>query len=149
MVGRALSLVGAGLASIDPLWSSPLAERARGILAKATLPRVITSAVIDRYVRKAWRSGAWRSLPREARALLLLARRVVAVVRSPILRRVLERIFLEIELSTLRGRALFAGIIAVLEKGVLRARDILGSLGRVLVIGLSLLNSPPIYGVRG
>ena len=67
----------------------------------------------------------------------------------PILRRVLERIFLEIELSTLRGRALFAGIIAVLEKGVLRARDILGSLGRVLVIGLSLLNSPPIYGVRG
>ncbi len=80
-------------------------------MAEALLPKRVTSSVIQSYIRRALRNRAWLALPRAERALLRAASRVVKVVRSRVLAEVLRRIFLKIDLRTLRGRAIYYGLM--------------------------------------
>lgn len=111
------------------------------------IPKTITGKIIENYIRRAIRKGIWRSLRVEERALLIIARRW-STIRSPILGQILRRIFAEIEVQTLRGRAILYGIFIALKSGLL-TRDFLGSISKLLVIGISYLNSPPIYRCYG
>jgi len=145
-----MSIVAARLASLtSPLADSQLATRAKEILAELTIPKTITRPVIEHYLRKAFRTGAWRALAPETRALLLVSSRILNAVKSPILASLLRRVFTEIELFTFRGRALFTGIILAFRNFTSRALEILRDVAKILFLGVSYLNSPTMYRVHG
>jgi hypothetical protein len=123
-------------------------SEARKLLADLIIPRRITGEVVDKYFRKAIRVGVWRRFSSERRALLYLSR-FLGVIKSPVLRSILIEIFLEIELYTIRGRALFYGILVSLRSHLYRLREILRDVSKLLVIGLSYLHNPPMYRVYG
>jgi len=125
-----------------------IADRAKDLLAKLLLPREISGKIIDRYIRKALRTNSWRALKPENRALLLALRRWRSI-KSPTLKSILYRVFLEIELHTLRGKALFYGIILAMKNYIHRLEEILRDMAKLLAIGISYLNNPPIYRVYG
>jgi predicted nucleic acid-binding protein len=120
-------------------------EVARSVVAKHLLPRLITREVLQHYVRKALRVGAWSRLRRESRALLIAARSL-PVVKSPVLKGILREIFLEIELHTLRGRAVFYGVLVALRQGLLHA---LRDCKRLITLGVGYLNLPLAWRVLG
>jgi len=125
-----------------------IAGKARRLLSELLLPREISGKIVDRYIRKALRTNSWRTLKPENRALLLALRRWRSI-KSPTLKSILYRIFLEIELHTLRGRALFYGIILVMRSYIHRLEEILKDVAKLLAIGISYLNNPPIYRIYG
>ena len=126
----------------------PILPKAKELLTLILIPQRINSHIITYYLRKALRVGAWRGLSKEARALLIVASRVgLRMVRSQILREILRRILLEIELHTLKGKALLYGILIQLRRGVSKLVDMLGELTKILCIGISYLNNPPAYRV--
>ena len=123
-------------------------EEAKGLLAQIILPRRITGRVIEKYIRKALIVRAWHRLGAEERALLILTRRLPRV-KSPVLTSVLRRILLKIEMLTVRGQALFYGIILTMQSTLGRILRPLINIPRLLAIGISYLNNPPhmrIYG---
>ena len=123
--------------------------RAKEILTHILIPEHIDSKLISYYyLRKALRVGAWRSLSREARALLIVASRVsLKTVKSRVLKEVLKSVFLEIELHTLKGKALLYGILTQLRRGVSKLVDILKDVTKLLCLGISYLNNPLAYKV--
>ncbi|WP_440059988.1 hypothetical protein ACSU1N_02205 [Thermogladius sp. 4427co] len=123
-----------------------LVSKARRFIARVLLPRHVDRFVVEKYVRKAIRTAAWRSLRVESRALLLALRRFQGVVKSMVLKSILYDIFVEIELSTLRGRALFYGFIQAIRNGL---EQVLGDLKRVLTLGIFYLNTPTHYRFYG
>jgi len=125
-----------------------IASRARELLARLLLPREISGEIVDRYIRKALRTNSWRILRPENRALLLALRKW-GFIKSPTLKSILYRIFLEIELYTLKGKALFYGIIIAMKNYMHRLEEILRDVAKLLAIGISYLNNPPMYRVYG
>jgi len=125
-----------------------LVESVKSALARVVIPERIDGVVVERYMRKAMRLGIWGLLKPEARALLLVLRRW-GPVRSPMLRSILVRILLEIELCTLRGKALFYGILISLKSLGLTLNKALRNIPNLLYLGISSLNSPPMYRVYG
>ncbi len=121
-------------------------EMARSLVAKHLVPASIDKDVLERYMRKALRNGAWRRLPRESRLLLWAAAKHLRRVKSPVLRDVLRRILLEIELSTLKGRAVFYGALLALRQGLTQA---LNNLKRLITLGVSYLNLPSMWRMLG
>jgi len=120
------------------------------LLAKSTVlellvPSAVTREAVNYYIRKALRSGAWWRLRRESRALLL-ASRFLPVVRSPTLLGILREVFSEIELSTLRGKAVFYGVLLALRQGL---REVLGDFKRLVTLGVGYLNLPVMWRVLG
>jgi hypothetical protein len=120
------------------------------LLAKSTVlellvPSVVTRETVNYYIRKALRSGAWWRLRRESRALLL-ASRFLPVVKSPTLLGILREVFSEIELSTLRGKAVFYGVLLALRQGL---REVLRDLKRLVTLGVGYLNLPVMWRVLG
>jgi len=69
-----------------------LSQRARELLARILLPDEITGAVAERYVKKALRTGAWRDLRPESRALLMVSR-AWKVIRSKFVKEILFSLF--------------------------------------------------------
>jgi len=122
--------------------------KAKELLTKILLPKKVTGNIVDRYVKKALRTGAWRSLKQENRAILIVARKW-GVIKSPILKSILYRIFLEIELHTIRGKALFYGIILTIKGTIYRLHELLKDLSKLLALGLFYLNNPPMYRIYG
>jgi len=122
-------------------------SRAKSLFADLILPKEITQAVVERYFRRALRNGGWRRLTRYQRALLFVAARVVKVVRSDILRRALQEIFVEVELATTRGRALLMGLTLTLNKAGEKLLQYLRNLEELLCIGLNYLNHPLFKGL--
>lgn len=96
--------------------------------------------------RKALRLGLWGFLEPEKRALILVLRRWVGRVKSPVLIKILEEIYVEIELNTFRGRALFYGVLVALRSGLL---EVLESLKFLLYLGISYLSNPPLFRFLG
>lgn len=129
---------------LDPQAASAAAEAVSRLL----LPRRMDGRTVEGYVRKAMRLGVWRRLRHEARALLL-ALRGWGPVRSPTLREVLRRILLEIELAGLKGRALFYGALMALRGALRGLRELLARPAYLLALGISYLNTPPMYRVYG
>ena len=71
-------------------------EEAKELFCRLVLPHRIDGSIVDRYVRRAIRSGVWRYLSSEARALLLILRRW-GLIRSRLLKSILKEIFYVIE----------------------------------------------------
>lgn len=134
------------LAERDP--AQPVSERAKQLLARIALPKRLDGEAIIKYIRRAHRTGAWRGLSQEARALLT-ALRGWGPIRSPTLKAVLRRILTQIELHTLRGQALYYGIIIAIKNPLYRLGELLKNTTRLLVIGISYLNNPPTLRVYG
>ena len=145
-----MSLVAAELASLaSPFADLGIVERAKRVLAKIVLPTRITRQVILLYIRKAFRTGVWRTLSPEARALLLLSSRIISVVKSRTLDSILRHIFVEIELHTFRGKALFTGIILAFRNLASKVSEILRDITAILFLGISYLNNPLMYRAHG
>ena len=143
-----MSIVVMELASRSNTLSESIATRVKEILAEISLPKRITGIVVEKYIRKAMRLGIWRRLSIETRALLLALRRWGSV-KSPTLLSILRRVFLEIELCTFRGKALFFGILLSLKNSMNRLQNLVKSVAKILILGISYLNNPPIYRVYG
>jgi hypothetical protein len=118
------------------------------VLNRVALPERITGEVVSRYVRRAVRLGIWRRLRPESRALLLVARGF-AVLRSPVVTSIVRRLLLEVEVHTLRGRALLYGVLIALRDPFLRLAGVLRDATRLLVLGISYLNNPPLLRFYG
>lgn len=124
-------------------------ERVREILKDLLVPDRITRDFVEKMFRKALRLGFWRRLRPETRALILALRVFPRPVRSPVLVSILREVFLDIELQTLRGRALFYGVLIALREAGSRLLKALADVSRLLFLGVSYLNSPPMYRVLG
>jgi hypothetical protein len=118
------------------------------VLNRVALPERITGEVVSRYVRRAVRLGIWRRLRPESRALLLVARGF-AVLRSPVVTSIVRRLLLEVEVHTLRGRALLYGVLIALRDPFLRLAGVLRDATKLLVLGISYLNNPPLLRFYG
>lgn len=128
--------------------SANIDHEVRNILVRLLVPREVTRHDILSYIRKALRTGAWYSLNRAQRSLLWLASRVVNVVRSPVLKKVLKEIFLQIELAGVKGRALYYGLLVMLSRGI-TLKDAARNLSTLLYVGIGYLNNPPPHGIAG
>lgn len=123
--------------------ASGLASDVLKVLSEALIPKVITHSVIESYVRRALHHKIWFKLSKVERALLKAASKVVRVVRSKVLAEVLKRIFLIIELTTLKGRATYYGLLIMIRGE--RPKTLLSKVKQALLIGISYLNNPLIY----
>gem|GEM_PF-499104 len=121
----------------------------RKILEKIILPDDFDKDLVEYYIKRSVRNGSWRMLRPESRALLLVVRFWRGLLKSVVLKNVLRKIFIEIELLTLRGKALFYGILLLLKKSINIIYDYIKDPERILIIGLSYLNNPPLYRVYG
>ena len=121
-----------------------LAER---VLAPAgPIPRRAVRGLLGR----ALRNGAWGALPWETRALLLAtARAPVRVYRSPMLLALLRRVWLLVELATMRGKAVVAALTHLLARGVAQGLYSLlrRGLDKLIAIGIQVLNNPWLQGI--
>lgn len=108
-----------------------------------------TGSGVDRYIRRAIRNGVWGNLGLSTRVLLVALRKWSGVVKSPTLRRILVEIYVEIELYTTRGRALFYGILIAMNRAHGLLYDISSNLTKIMVMGLQYVNLPRIHRIYG
>lgn len=108
-----------------------------------------TGGVVNTYVRKAIRHGAWRTMSWESRALLLALRSWKGVIRSRTLREILSWIYLEIDLHTMRGKAILYGYIIALNKARELLIDIVANLSKLVILGVMYLNLPLLHRIYG
>ena len=76
--------------------SRSLDPRVKGLLRRFLLPEVIDRGVVEGYVRKAVRLGVWRYMSPESRALMKALTRWRGVVKSGILKGLVEELLLRI-----------------------------------------------------
>lgn len=126
------------LVSISSEVKEDVKQRAKKVLKDYLLPKEITGELIERYMRRARRNGAWRSLSPQAKALLLIARRWERFF-SPFMNEVIGMILMDIYMFTFKGKALFYGILISISRGVGKIKM---SLDRIFYMGCSYLNSP-------
>lgn len=105
----------------------------------------LTRKLIECYLRKAYRTGAWRKLPVVSQAILR-ACRFLPLVKSVVLKNILLKIMIEIELCTTRGKAVYYGVLYALRHGLLEA---LRSFKKLIVLGISYMNSPSWLKILG
>ena len=118
------------------------------VLADVLLPKVIDRGVIERCIRRALRNRSWFKLSKLQRALLKVASRVVKVVKSPTLAEVLKKALLEIELNSLKGRALYFGFLIAMRMGE-PLTHLFRRLTYVMMLGINYLSNPPLFRVLG
>jgi len=122
-------------------------DTALTMVRKILIPKPLTRSVLEKSFRRAHRTGAWRKMSSLKRSLLYVAKKTVSTVKSRVLESLLEEIILEIELTTLRGRALYYGIIIALRKTFRLGEKVLEDLKTLLYLGISYLSNPPIYRI--
>lgn len=116
------------------------------LVSKMLLPKVIDGSVVKAYVKKAVRTGVWRFLRAESRALLRALSSWGRVVKSRVLRSIVTGILLEIEFSTLKGKAVLCGALLVMRNGLLR---VFCSAETLLCLGISYLGNSPLFRSLG
>jgi len=124
-------------------------EHAKKVLLKLFIPSKISRSVIEKFFRKALRTGIWKSLKPEQKALILALRIWRREVKSIKLTEIVKGIFLEIELSTFRGKAFLYGIAITIKNRTGILKNIFKNIGYILATGIMYLNNPPIYRVYG
>ena len=120
--------------------SNVLEEALDVLTPRGPLPRSAVSMLL----RRAVRNGAWRLLSSGLRAFLFAAARApIRVYRSPLLVGLIRRVWLLVELATVRGRAVVAALLSIVARGgswlAALARRGLDSL---LALGIQLLHDP-------
>ena len=144
-----MTILEAGLAELaGEGLGQQITKEAKDLLAQIILPQEITRQTIEKYIRKAIQIHAWYHLKRLDKAILTLTRKLPKI-KSPTLKTILQKIFLQIELHTTRGKALFYGIIISMSNTMHKLHELLKNIPRLLTIGLFYLNNPPIYRVYG
>ena len=108
----------------------------------------MTRQVIEKYIRKAFQIRAWHHLTRLDKSILILTRKLPRI-KSPVLKTVLKKILLKIELHTIRGKAILYGIIISMHKTINKLQELLKNISLLLTIGLFYLNNPTIYRIYG
>ncbi len=133
--------------------SGKLCSVAKHVASEVLIPKTITSHLLRKYVRKAIQNRVWHKLPQVSRALLYLASKIVYKVKSPLLLKILREIILTIELETVRGKAVYYGTLMLIRqepklvgKIVAKAKTMFN---KILFLGISYLNNPPIYRIFG
>ncbi|MEM0066688.1 MAG: hypothetical protein QXH88_07190 [Sulfolobales archaeon] len=127
-----------------------LVEYVKSLMTKIIAPSFDSAGgTVKTYIRKAVRTGAWRSLKPESRALLLALRSWKRSVKSLVLRSILTRIFVEIELHTTRGKAIFYGILEAMREAREVLSDLSGNLSKIIVMGIQYMNLPLLYRIHG
>jgi len=124
-------------------------EEAKRLLMGVVVPEKISRTVVEKFFRKALRTGVWRFLRAEQKALILALRVWGREVRSGRLLEIVRGIFLEIELSTLRGKALLYGIAIAIKSGSEALKNLFKNIGYILATGIMYLNNPPMLRVYG
>jgi len=124
-------------------------EHAKKVLLKLFIPSKISRSVIEKFFRKALRTGIWKSLKPEQKALILALRIWRREVKSRKLTEIVKGIFLEIELSTFRGKAFLYGIAITIKNRTGILKNIFKNIGYILATGILYLNNPPMYRVYG
>ncbi|MEM0100104.1 MAG: hypothetical protein QXM42_05730 [Zestosphaera sp.] len=109
-------------------------------------PAGFTSDVIEKMFKKAVRLKIWKNLKPEVRALILALRKWKNKINSPTLKTILEEIYVEIELNTLKGKALLYGVTIALRDGLL---EVIQSVKSLLCLGISYLSNPPLFRFLG
>ena len=144
-----MTILEAGLAELaGEELGQQITEKAKELLAQIILPQEITRQTIEKYIRKAIQIRAWHHLKRLDKAILTLTRKLPKI-KSPTLKTILQKILLQIELHTTRGKALFYGIIISMRNTMHKLHELLKNIPRLLTIGLFYLNNPPIYRIYG
>ena len=144
-----MTILEAGLAELaGEELGQQITEEAKEILAQIILPKEITRQTIEKYIRKAIQIHAWHHLKRLDKAILTLTRKLPKI-KSPTLKTILQKILLQIELHTTRGKALYYGIIITMKNTIRKLHELLRNVPRLLTIGLFYLNNPPIYRIYG
>ena len=124
-------------------------EHAKKVLLKLFIPSKISRSVIEKFFRKALRTGIWKSLKPEQKALILALRIWRREVKSRKLTEIVKGIFLEIELSTFRGKAFLYGIAITIKNRTGILKNIFKNISYILATGIMYLNNPPMYRVYG
>jgi len=65
------------------------------------------------------------------------------------LKKILERIFIEIELHTLKGRAIFYGFLLCMKRKLYSLKELIENTARALAVGISYLNNPIAFRPYG
>jgi len=114
-------------------------------LAELLIPGDIGYSIVDSYVRRAARRGLLHRIPPHRRAFLMALRTWLSKgykLRSKVVLDLVRAALAEIEIMTLRGRALAMGILVAIKRGLSKA---LAKIEELLVIGLQHINTPTIY----
>lgn len=102
----------------------------------------IPRGVLERYYRRALRTGVYWRLPEETRGLLYVAlRSTVTVFRGSRVVRVLRRALAYVDLLSLRGYVVLLGLSHALARGFVRLEDALSKAGYIAYVGRWLLES--------
>lgn len=127
-----------------------LVEHVKSLMTKVVAPSFNSAGgTVKAYIRKAVRTGAWRSLKPESRALLLALRNWRRSVKSLVLQSILSRIFVEIELHATRGKAIFYGILEAMRGAREVLSDLSGNLSKIVAMGIQYMNLPLLYRIHG
>ncbi|MDW8011273.1 MAG: hypothetical protein RMH84_06765, partial [Sulfolobales archaeon] len=110
------------------------------------LPKELSSGIVRRYIYKAIRLGVWRYLKPESRALLKALTSWRGIIRSESLKNAVKELLIHIELNTTKGKSLLYGALIALRSGLI---DMLNSTTKLLYLGISYLNNPPIFRYLG
>ncbi|MEM0172807.1 MAG: hypothetical protein QXV57_09650, partial [Thermoproteota archaeon] len=62
---------------------------------------------------------------------------------------IILRIFVEIELYTTRGKAIFYGILEAMRKSREVLSDLSRNLSKIIVMGIQYMNLPLLYRIHG
>ncbi len=110
------------------------------------MPKVISKDLIASYIRKALRNKVWFLLSPYQRALLkAITLSSIKVVKGKALRELITEILVFIERHTLRGRALWYGLLIALSRYRQVLQDWLLKAESILYLGISYLSNPPIF----
>jgi hypothetical protein len=114
------------------------------------IPKVITKDLIASYVKKAIRIRVWFSLNPYQRALLkALTLSKVYIIRSSVLKGLVSELLVVIERGTLKGKALWYGLLIALSKCRYLGQELLFRIETLLYLGINYLNNPPIFRPYG
>jgi len=117
---------------------------------KTLLPQTITRNDLISYLRRSLRNGSWKLLTKVERSILYLSTKLLHKVKSVILKRQLLEIMYKIELSTVKGRAIYYGILLALKRKLTYLfKSLENHIGHILYLGISYLNNPPVYRIYG
>jgi len=145
--------IGGGIISLASRLAANLSSSlSRGVpqevvrrLAELLIPRDIGYSLVDGYVRRAARRGLLYRIPPHRRAFLMALRTWLSKgykLRSKVVLELVRAALAEIEIMTLRGRAVALGILIAIKRGLTRA---ITRIEELLVIGLQHINTPTIY----